>query len=194
MNNITLESLIEEQHLRIGKLRACDYYPYYDYDEGDSLLYQEWVVNAIRLINIRFPNDKHVREFEEVSNLDLSPRQQARLLAILESFEKLPTIVPTEKHSTHKEKETVSIQINNSNSQTQSQEQSLAINIFFEAIKDELTGKQVKELKEVIAESAGDKEKARRGIVEKLKSFGSDVVSNIVANIITNPSIWQSVI
>lgn len=64
--------------------------------------------------------------------------------------------------------------------------------MFLEAIKDDLTGKQVKELKEVIKESGDDKEKARNGIIEKLKSFGSDVASNIVANIITNPMIWAS--
>lgn len=31
---------------------------------------------------------------------------------------------------------------------------------------------------------------ARERIIDKLKSFGSDVLSNIVANVITNPSIW----
>ena len=64
--------------------------------------------------------------------------------------------------------------------------------MFLDAIKDDLTGRQVKELKDVIAESGDDKEKARDNIIVKLKSFGSDVASNIVANIITNPLIWSS--
>ena len=64
--------------------------------------------------------------------------------------------------------------------------------MFLEAIKDDLTGRQIKELKEVVDESGGDKEKARNGIIAKLKSFGSDVASNIVANIITNPMIWAN--
>lgn len=83
-----------------------------------------------------------------------------------------------------------SFTINNNNQQEQNQTQSLAINLFLEAIKDDLTGRQVKELKEVIAESGSDKEKARNGIIAKLKSFGDNVAANIVANILTNPVIW----
>ena len=33
--------------------------------------------------------------------------------------------------------------------------------------------------------------KARPKIVDKLLSFGKDVASNIVANLLTNPSIWN---
>lgn len=80
--------------------------------------------------------------------------------------------------------------ISNNNQQEQNQTQSLAINLFLEAIKDDLTGRQVKELKKVIAKSSSDKEKARDGIIAKLKSFGDNVAANIVANILTNPVIW----
>ena len=62
--------------------------------------------------------------------------------------------------------------------------------MFLEAIKDDLTGRQIKELKAVVAEADNDLQKARPGIIEKLKSFGADVVSNIVANLLTNPAIW----
>ena len=78
---------------------------------------------------------------------------------------------------------------------TSSNPSSLTINntnqdLFLEAIKDDLTGRQIREIKDVISESGSDKEKARDGIIEKLKSFGSDVAANIVANILTNPIIW----
>lgn len=62
--------------------------------------------------------------------------------------------------------------------------------MFLDAIKDDLTGRQIKELKEVVIKTDNDLEKARPRIVEKLKSFGADVASNIVANILTNPTIW----
>ena len=68
----------------------------------------------------------------------------------------------------------------------------MAVEMFLDAIKDDLTGKQIKELKKIINEAGDDKEKARSGIISKLKSFGSDVVANIVANIITNPMIWTN--
>lgn len=59
-----------------------------------------------------------------------------------------------------------------------------------EAVKDELTGKQRKELLE-IAKNAKDPEKARKSIFDKIKGFGEDVAANIVANIVTNPEVWQ---
>ena len=113
-------------------------------------------------------------------------------MAILEAFADLPSIVPQKNNEKTERGVNITANINNTNSQSQNQEQSVAVNIFLEAIKDDLTGRQVKELKEVIAESDGDKKKARDGIIAKLKSFGSDVASNIVANIITNPLIWSS--
>lgn len=66
----------------------------------------------------------------------------------------------------------------------------LAVELFLDAIKDDLTGRQIKELKAVVAEADNDMQKARPGIIEKLKSFGADVASNIVANLLTNPAIW----
>lgn len=200
MTEITLVSLIEEQKTRIPQLEyvpsppGCFGFAYYRYKNPDE--YQKWLAKANRFIGIRFPNDKDVDEFERIGKEKLSPTQQQKLLAILEAFSCLPIVIsPKEDMNAGKQKAIiVNTNINNTNNQSQSQEQSLAVNLFLEAIKDDLTGKQVKELKEVIVESAGDKEKARSGIVEKLKSFGSDVASNIVANIITNPSIWQSFI
>ena len=70
------------------------------------------------------------------------------------------------------------------------QEQSLAVELFIEAIKDDLTGRQIKELKSVVTEADNDLQKARPGILTKLKEFGADVASNIVANLLTNPMIW----
>ena len=64
------------------------------------------------------------------------------------------------------------------------------INIFIDAIADELTGKQYKELKS-IAQEYPNPENSKPKIAEKLKSFGGDVLSNIVANIVTNPSVWN---
>ena len=75
-------------------------------------------------------------------------------------------------------------------SQTQSQEQNVVVNILLEAIKDDLTGKQRKELL-AIAKEASTPEEAHKGILEKLKSFGADVSASIVANILTNPQVWS---
>jgi hypothetical protein len=71
----------------------------------------------------------------------------------------------------------------------QSQNQSVQIHFIWESIKDELTGKQIKELEEVVNENLPIENKKHK-IVEKLKSFGGNVLTNIVANILTNPNIF----
>jgi hypothetical protein len=70
-----------------------------------------------------------------------------------------------------------------------SQNQNININIIWETIKDVLTGKQAKEIEEIINgndESEAKKEK----IMEKIKSFGLDIASNIISGLLTNPSIY----
>lgn len=203
MKEITLDSLIQEHELRINNLRYkpdpphCFGFAYYYYD--DDTCYQKWLATTKRYLGITFPNDKDIKEFDAVSNEKISPEQQRKLLAILEAFASLPSVIPDALFSEIKEKEgkgrnaiNVTTNINNSNhqSQTQNQEQTLAVELFIEAIKDDLTGRQIKELKQVVNDADGDLKKARPGIIDKLKSFGSDVASNIVANLLTNPMIW----
>lgn len=196
MSDITLESLIQEHKERIPLLQEnSEIITYYEYPDMDA--YHKWTVTTIRFINIKFPNDKYVSEFESKSNERITPWQQAQLLAILEALSLLPTIIPNnrttqvnEKKDKGKDAINVVTTINNSNSQTQNQEQSLAVELFIEAIKDDLTGRQIKELKSVVAEADNDLQKARPGVIAKLKEFSSDVASNIVANLLTNPMIW----
>lgn len=202
MSDITLESLIQEHKERIDLLKyqpdppGCWGFSYYYYEDSEA--YQKWLAKTKRFIAINYPSDKYVNEFEVVSNGNKSPEQQKKLLAILEAFAVLPTVIPdnritqvAEKKGDGKDSINVVTTINNSNSQSQDQGQSLAVELFIEAIKDDLTGRQIKELKAVVADVNNDLQKARPGIITKLKEFGSDVASNIVANILTNPSIWS---
>lgn len=98
----------------------------------------------------------------------------------MKAFKEIPQTITTPK-----EVQNGGVVITNSNSQSQNQQQ--AANIFLEAISDELTGKQVKELKAALSEEKGGK---KGPLMEKVKSFGLDTLSNIVANIVTNPAIW----
>ena len=196
MNDISLESLIQEHKERIPLLQEnTEIITYYEYPDMDA--YHKWTATTIRFINIKFPNDKFVSEFESISDKRITPRQQTQLLAILEALSLLPTIIPNNRTTLVNEKKdkgedaiNVITTINNSNSQSQNQEQTLAMELFIEAIKDDLTGHQIKELKAVVTDADNDLQKARPGILAKLKEFGADVASNIVANILTNPMIW----
>lgn len=185
--NISLETLIQEHKGRIPKLRRhANFCSYSDMDN-----YHIWLATTKRYLGSHYPQDKDVAEFERISKEHLSPNQQNKLLGILEAFAKIPAIIPDNLQD---KKGNGAIQVttnvSNSNSQTQSQQQSLAVELFLEAIKDDLTGRQIKELKAVVAGADNDLQKARPGIIEKLKSFGADVASNIVANLLTNPAIW----
>lgn len=71
----------------------------------------------------------------------------------------------------------------------QSQNQTVNVNVIWEAIKDELTGKQLKEIEEIVNDRDESESKKKR-IFEKLKSFGADVASNIIAGLLTNPTIY----
>lgn len=188
MEEITLEALIKEFRDRIPRLiNVDDRFMYYKYDDKDN--YEKWLATTKRFLSIHYPNDKFVSEFEKISKNILCEGQQQKMLAILEAIDELPTIVPQNSEKQTGNGVNITTNVSNTNTQSQNQEQSLAIDIFLEAIKDDLTGKQIKELKEVLTESGNDAEKARGGIIEKLKSFGSDVAANIVANILTNPII-----
>lgn len=199
MAEITLESLIQEHKKRISNLKLKPSPPrsfgfsYYYYEDEES--YQCWLAKTKRYININYPNDKDVCKFEAISEEKKNPKQQNKLLAILEALAVLPTVVPNNQAAQNSEednkKDSLNVTIHNENSQSQHQEQTMAVDLFIEAIKDDLTGRQIKELKAVVAESGNDLEKARPNIIAKLKEFGTNVASNIVANILTNPIIWS---
>ena len=44
---------------------------------------------------------------------------------------------------------------------------------------------------QIVDVEKGDLEKAKPKLIDKIKSFGENVASNILANIITNPTIWS---
>ncbi|WP_312696007.1 hypothetical protein [Sphingobacterium mizutaii] len=72
---------------------------------------------------------------------------------------------------------------------TQNQNQTVNINLLISALEDELTVSQLREVNDLMKADEPKSEKKRK-IIDKLKLFGSDVASNILANILTNPNIW----
>ena len=194
MSEITLDSLIQE-HEELGELYEIDNFVV-PYQYNDMRKYRDWLAKTERFLFNKYPNDKDCLEFQKISKKTLTKTQQEQLIAILKAFKEIPSIVSINQNTNINEVENtnnnpINININNNNSQTQNQEQSIAIELFLEAIKDELTGKQIKEINSIIKESDNDVKKARPKIIEKIKEFGIDTVSNIITNIITNPTIWN---
>jgi hypothetical protein len=73
---------------------------------------------------------------------------------------------------------------------TQNQTARINLSLIVDSIQNELTGMQLKELQKIIGEKEEDENKHKEKVIEKLKSFGSDVASNILANILTNPQLF----
>ena len=79
--------------------------------------------------------------------------------------------------------------ININITQNQSVKQKISLNVILDAIQDELSGKQLKELQDIINEHDKPDEKKIK-VINKLKEFGKDIASNILAGILTNPAIY----
>lgn len=152
-----------------GTIRA-----YSLYRTSEEEKYQTWLSASQRFIKIYFPSD-----LEDVKNavIKLNPKSHQKLLGILRAI----YLMPEEPINLTSNKGT-NITINNS--------QQIAINIFKEVLKDELTGKEYKELKEIMDQYEMEPEKAKPKMKEKIKKLGNDVLANILANILTNPNIF----
>lgn len=80
--------------------------------------------------------------------------------------------------------------INITLNQNQQQNQSIYLNVILGALQDELNGNQLREIQEVIDNEEPIEEK-KVSIINKITSFGSGLASNILANILTNPSLYS---
>lgn len=198
---ITYQTLLEE-----GKqIRALiKYVPegpnvifraYDEYQITDTLRYETWrnlVINLLLAKN----EEQRVQDFksatEEFKKKHYSPECFDNMLGIVNACQFVPCQL-NPKSSANSNDKAIVLNVNQTQSQTQSQEQKIVVDVFLEAIKDELTGKQFRELKD-IAKDEIDPKKARNKILDKIKSWGEGISESIVANIITNPNVWSGLI
>lgn len=171
-----------------GVLRTFDVYSI-----GRESDYQTWKNKCLRLLELHFKNDGSSELFKEAeakfAKHHNTPKYLQDMIGVLKACAEIPTVIEENSDAVSISPSPVTINV----TQTQNQSQNIAIEIFLESIKDEIPGKQFKELKAIAAEEK-DPIKAKSRILDKIKSFGEDVLSNIVANIITNPNIWSSII
>lgn len=162
------------------------------YTTTDPERHKEWLSSAQRFVRLNYEEDlAEVDDLVKTMKSSTIKGNHQKILGILKAIKLMPQ--PKAKATNNSNS---LVTINNSNSQSQSQEQqqnqNLVLEIFVEAIKDELTGRQQKEIKAILEEHEAEPEETKNKIIEKLKSFGSDVVSNVLANIITNPVVWSA--
>ncbi len=152
------------------------------YKTSEPDRYQDWQSSSQRFIKTYHPSD--IEEVKEATK-KLSPDNHRKILGILRAVKVLPS--EPIKLQTNKTSPTNNIQITNNQSNTQQ----VSVNLFLEAIIDELTGKDFKEIKEILKDFEAEPVKTKNKLLEKVKGFGGDVLSNIVANILTNPTIYN---
>ena len=98
--DVTLETLIEEQRKRIPRLKLTPVNSdllgtifSYKYEGEDYDAYCRWLEIAKRYLNIYFPNDKFVNEFEIISKQMINKSRQEKMLYILESLAAIPQTI-----------------------------------------------------------------------------------------------------
>ena len=191
---ITIDELIEEgKSFEIKSTGFTDgfeagchviYSPTKYISNGDQ--YYEWIAKTKRFLQIHYPNDIATNDFSRISEQEVSEKNIFALVAILVSLKDMPELCE------YKETEEMggqTININQNQHQQQSQTQSQSFELFMDAIKDHLTLGQFQELQKIATETP-NVEEAKPKIIDKLKSFGEGVLSGILTNIITNPTIW----
>lgn len=160
------------------------------YSIGNESDYQTWKNKCLRLLELHFKKDGSPDLFKEAvaqfAKHHNTPKYLQDMIGVLKACAEIPPVVEENATEAPLTPSPVTINVN----QSQSQSQSVAIDIFLESIKDEIPGKHFEELKAIAVEE-NDPTKAKSQILDKVKSFGEDVLSNIVANIITNPTIWS---
>ena len=147
-----------------------------DLDQADNL--RVWITNAESVLKRIYPDrvinmDSNLTIFFDGDSTQTNKRELKQLLTgYIKELEELG-------HPKQQEK-TIGQQININ--------QSVNINFIIESLKEELNGKEIKELKEAYNKGKTPEEK-KNNVVDKLKKFGTDLASNVLASIITNPNI-----
>jgi tRNA uridine 5-carbamoylmethylation protein Kti12 len=157
-------------------------YSVYSTNQGEK--YERWKSSVQRFIKSYYPSD--LDDFKDTSK-KISPESHRKILGLLSAIKLLPLEPVTNKIFDKKE---TNITIHN----TQNNTQSVVFNIIIDAIKDEITGKDLKELKELIRDYEKEPEKDKSKLIDRIKNFGTDVLTNMIANILTNPNIYNGLI
>lgn len=152
------------------------------YKTNQQEKYQNWLSSVQRFVKSYYSSD--LEDLKEASK-KLSPDNHRKILGLLGAIKLLP-----DEPLKNAKNPATSITINN----TQNNIQSVVFNLIIDSVKDEITGKELKELKELLKEFESEPHKTKTKLIDKIRCFGTDVLSNMIANILTNPSIYSGLV
>jgi hypothetical protein len=165
----------------------------------DTREFNIWQKGALlTLINIYNEDDKRIKTFESIrsysdygfAGLDRFPDAKSEAESLLKSLIADLSCFDLKKAESKDRSRGININVNQHNNQTQTSHINIHLDFLVDILKDELKGSQIKELKTII-ESNDSPEEKKKSFIDKIKSFGSDVASNILANILTNPTVYE---
>lgn len=150
---------------------------------------------VLTLINIYGESDKRIKSFEGICSfyyIDMFPDAKVEAEAILKSLISDIAVFGIVKSDSKSKMEGVNVNVNQHNDQNQTTNVNINFELILDSLKYGLSGIQIEELKEILETEEKPKEKKSR-FSEKLKSFGSDVASNILSNLLTNPQVYEQI-
>ena len=157
----------------------------------DSSKFYLWVERVVRYLGQSVPKDISIERFMHYSNqinpIYCSKSSFEGLLNILRAVEEVTDVV-TADDLVHRKKDDDKISIQTNVKQEQNQNQTQTVTVLEAALKDSFAPFQLEELKEIL-KSNQPREVKRKSLMEKLKSFGGDVASGVLANILSNPEV-----
>jgi hypothetical protein len=184
---ITPEKAIEAIREKINEIDSIKYY-----DE-----FYPWKKTTIgtlkRVVPYNLTIIEHLSGIESLGNYGGDQKESAKrdskqlLKSLIKDIERFGLEEPQKEIGA---KEVIKVDVNQSNHQNQSTTVSINLEFIFEVLKGELRNSEIEELKEII-ESTEEPKVKKKNFMDKIKSFGSDAASNVLANILTNPQVYE---
>lgn len=169
-----------EAHLEPAGFGMAKQIPgYYYLKNGNIDEFHAWAQKCKRFLALNYPNDISSQYFDNEYLKNISDKKLAEMIGALKALKEMPTVCE------HKNPIPQSVQNINVN-----QTQTVIVDIVIEALKEEIGKQGLNTLKDVSGET---KEEITKNVFAKLKTFGIDTLSNIMANIVTNPAIWPQI-
>ncbi len=153
---------------------------------SDEQGYENWKAVVKQFLRVYSPNNESTIEFEKLALGRINPDDHKKMIALLNAVKLFPQPARAPKNGNEKSRD-----IHFNISQNTNQTNTLTVYIDIKTVLKEsgLNDEQIKEIEEIKERHKSDLTKAKPEISKKLMSFGENVLSNILANIITNPNL-----
>lgn len=157
--------------------------------------FYDWNLSTVSKLEIICPNNSIVQSVQSIRangyRTDDTPNAKLRATTLLNGLIKDIEDFGIDHFISKQANENgLSVNVNQSNQQHQSNNVNINLVFILDILKGELRTSEIEELKEILDAGTETKEKKKR-FIDKIKSFGSDVASNILANLLTNPQVYK---